>query len=136
MSLAVVRRGLQVVPPKLCSPSFFTSPYTMDKHLLQARFASTLPVPDLDATLAKLEKSLIPLAKSTEELEATRVKIQLLAQPGSIGRTLHERLQDRAKDPTIVNWLEELWDDAAYLKYRDSVVVNVSYFYGFEPHPA
>ncbi|KAF8311452.1 carnitine acetyl transferase [Clavulina sp. PMI_390] len=95
-----------------------------------------LPVPKLPDTLAKLEKTLRPLAHSPTELEAARKKINALGEPGSFGQTLHDRLVAHAADPKRANWLEEFWDDAAYLTYRDSVVVYVSYYYGFiDPPP-
>lgn len=70
-----------------------------------------LPVPDLTATLTKLEKSLRPLAQSPEELEVARSKIRTLGEEGGLGQTLHKRLIARANEPGRVNWLEELWDD-------------------------
>lgn len=70
-----------------------------------------LPVPDLDPTLVKLEKSLRPLAHTPTEIEAVRKKIKALGEPGGFGQTLHERLVAYAKDPKRVNWLEEFWDD-------------------------
>lgn len=33
------------------------------------------------------------------------------------------------------NWIAQWWDDLAYMSYRDSVVVNVSYYYGFKRLP-
>lgn len=72
-----------------------------------------LPVPELEATLTKLEKSLRPLAHSVVELETVRQKIAALGEPGGFGTTLHERLLARAKNPKHINWLEEFWDDAS-----------------------
>lgn len=46
-----------------------------------------------------------------------------------MGRRLQERLQARAADPDIKNWLADWWNDVAYMAYRDPVVVYVSYFY-------
>ncbi|KDQ16150.1 hypothetical protein BOTBODRAFT_65067 [Botryobasidium botryosum FD-172 SS1] len=93
-----------------------------------------LPVPALSSTLEQLKVSVAPLARSNEELEAVTRKI------GSFGdgfaKVLQERLEARANEPGRLNWLEEFWDDAGYLGYRDSVVINVSYYYGFVPHPS
>lgn len=33
------------------------------------------------------------------------------------------------------NWIAQDWDTDAYMAYRDSVVVNVSYYYGFHRFP-
>ncbi|QRV74305.1 carnitine O-acetyltransferase [Ceratobasidium sp. AG-Ba] len=97
----------------------------------------SLPVPDLDASLDKLKVSLKPLARSEDEMKTVETKIEELRSAG-LGRTLQERLLQRKaeKDKIGSSWLEEWWDDAAYLTYRDSVVVNVSYYYGFTPHPS
>ncbi|KAF8603875.1 carnitine acetyl transferase [Ceratobasidium sp. AG-I] len=96
-----------------------------------------LPVPDLDASLDRLAVTLKPLARSADELKAVESKIEELRSAG-LGKKLQERLLQRKeeKDKVGSSWLEEWWDDAAYLTYRDSVVVNVSYFYSFTPHPA
>ncbi|CAE6454747.1 unnamed protein product [Rhizoctonia solani] len=97
----------------------------------------SLPVPDLDASLDRLKATLRPLARSDEELKAAESKIEELRSAG-LARKLQERLLQRKeeKDKIGSSWLEEWWDDAAYLTYRDSVVINVSYYYGFTPHPA
>ncbi|KAG8784726.1 Carnitine O-acetyltransferase mitochondrial [Ceratobasidium sp. 428] len=113
----------------------------------------SLPVPDLDASLDRLKVTLRPLARSSDELKIVEAKIEELRTAG-LGRRLHERLLQRKeeKDKLGSSWLEEWWDDvsasmtifmtvvdrsqAAYLTYRDSVVVNVSYYYGFTPHPS
>jgi carnitine O-acetyltransferase len=42
---------------------------------------------------------------------------------------LQKRLEERAANPDIKNWLADWWNDVAYMAYRDPVVVNVSYFY-------
>ncbi|KAK7025038.1 carnitine acetyl transferase [Favolaschia claudopus] len=90
-----------------------------------------LPVPELQATLARLKESLRPLAWSQEELNTVEAKIAEFAEKK--GPELHQRLLDRSK--THKHWLEEWWDNIGYLGYRDSVVVNVSYYYGFDDHP-
>ncbi|KAF8749158.1 Acyltransferase ChoActase COT CPT [Rhizoctonia solani] len=74
---------------------------------------------------------------SAEELKAAETKIEELRSADLAGK-LQERLLQRKeeKDKIGSTWLEEWWDDAAYLTYRDSVVINVSYYYGFTPHPA
>ncbi|KAJ7804567.1 carnitine acetyl transferase [Mycena olivaceomarginata] len=89
-----------------------------------------LPVPELHTTLTRLKQSLIPLAWSEEEITAVDAKIAEFGK--GKGPELHQRLVDRAKHRK--HWLEEWWDNAGYLGYRDSVVVNVSYYYGFDAH--
>ncbi|KAJ7464634.1 carnitine acetyl transferase [Mycena latifolia] len=90
-----------------------------------------LPVPELETTLTRLKDSLKPLAWSDAEVTAVEAKI---AEFGSgLGPELQQRLLERSKQRK--HWLEEWWDNTAYLGYRDSVVVNVSYYYGFDSQP-
>ncbi|KAI5117139.1 hypothetical protein M0805_008258 [Coniferiporia weirii] len=91
-----------------------------------------LPVPVLTDTLARLRRSLKPLAHNTDEFHVTQQKITDF-ESGLSGE-LHARLVARQKETE--HWLEEWWDSGAYMGYRDSVVVNVSYFYGFDAHPS
>ena len=66
------------------------------------------------------------MAWSHEEYNAVERKIDEFAV--GIGPELQRRLQARAHEPGRLHWLEEWWDDIAYMGYRDSVVVNVSYY--------
>ena len=76
-----------------------------------------LPVPDLDKTLARLKESLRPISWNEAEYEDVVRKIDEFAK--SKGPELQSRLLDWAKKRD--HWLEEWWDDGAYLNYRDSV---------------
>ncbi|KAG6865140.1 hypothetical protein C0991_004877 [Blastosporella zonata] len=91
-----------------------------------------LPVVDLLDTLARLKQSLVPIAWSDEEYTTVSKKIDQFAMKQ--GPELQQRLLSRAAQAR--HWLEEWWDDGGYLGYRDSVVVNVSYYYGFDKHPS
>ncbi|KAJ7625541.1 acyltransferase ChoActase/COT/CPT [Roridomyces roridus] len=91
-----------------------------------------LPVPDLTSTFTRLRETLRPIAWSSEELAATESKIDQFASTSA--PVLQQRLLARAQQTK--HWLEEWWDNGAYLGYRDSVVVNVSYYYGFDAHPS
>ncbi|KIJ20944.1 hypothetical protein PAXINDRAFT_174316 [Paxillus involutus ATCC 200175] len=93
-----------------------------------------LPVQPLPATLQRLKESLRPLARSSDEFASTCQKIDEFGQKGGVGSVLQAKLKQRKEETN--HWLEEWWDDLAYLSYRDSVVVNVSYYYGFKPQPA
>ncbi|KAF9461247.1 acyltransferase ChoActase/COT/CPT [Collybia nuda] len=98
-------------------------------------FASShpkLPVVDLKDTLSRLKESLKPIAWSDAEFAAVEKKIDEFAV--GKGPELQARLLKRAEETP--HWLEQWWDDGGYLGYRDSVVVNVSYYYGFDAHPA
>ncbi|KAJ7210553.1 acyltransferase ChoActase/COT/CPT, partial [Mycena pura] len=90
-----------------------------------------LPVPELESTLTRLRDSLRPLAWSDTELATVEAKIDSFRM--GKGPELHARLLERAKHHK--HWLEEWWDNGAYMGYRDSVVVNVSYYYGFDAQP-
>ncbi|EJD07249.1 carnitine acetyl transferase [Fomitiporia mediterranea MF3/22] len=90
-----------------------------------------LPVPTLADTLARLRRSLQPFAHSQDELHAAEKNITEFEN--GIAPVLQERLEKRQQETE--HWLEEWWDTGAYMGYRDSVVVNVSYFYGFDDHP-
>lgn len=91
-----------------------------------------LPVVPLSHTLRRLKESLKPIAWSEAEFEAVTTKIDEFGV--GKGAELHERLlKHNEKTP---HWLEQWWDDTGYLGYRDSVVVNVSYYYGFDSQPA
>ncbi|KAG6821483.1 hypothetical protein H0H93_010207 [Arthromyces matolae] len=91
-----------------------------------------LPVPDLSNTLTRLKQSLLPMAWSDEEYASVSRKIDQLA--AGLGPELQRRLLSRAAETR--HWLEDWWDDGGYLGYRDSVVVNVSYYYGFDEQPS
>ncbi|KAL5512913.1 hypothetical protein ACEPAH_3311 [Sanghuangporus vaninii] len=90
-----------------------------------------LPVPALKDTLTRLRRSLVPLAHTKDELRNTEQKIAQFEN--GLAPVLQTRLEKRQKETQ--HWLEEWWDLYSYMGYRDSVVVNVSYFYGFDDHP-
>ncbi|SGY41705.1 BQ5605_C003g02542 [Microbotryum silenes-dioicae] len=92
-----------------------------------------LPVPELDVTLEKLIESCRPLAKDENELEEFKRKVSVFRQ--GLGGKLQERLVKRRESEGMRNWIAEWWDNDAYMAYRDSVVVNVSYYYGFKKVP-
>jgi hypothetical protein len=83
-----------------------------------------LPVPKLDDTVSRLKESLRPLARGKDELTTAENKVDALAS--GLGQELQRRLLKRQSETD--HWLEEWWDDGAYMTYRDSVIVNVSYF--------
>ncbi|KAF7795054.1 hypothetical protein EIP86_006198 [Pleurotus ostreatoroseus] len=93
-----------------------------------------LPVPELSDTLTKLKESLKPIAWTDPEYQVVVRKIDEFG--AKEGPELQKRLLARAQESGRLHWFEEWWDDLAYLGYRDSVVVNVSYYYGFDEHPS
>lgn len=94
-----------------------------------------LPVPKLADTLARLSRSCEPLAADKAQLDALHHKLEAFAKPGSVGHKLQQLLEQKREQPGMRNWLAEDWDEQAYMAYRDSVVVNVSYYFGFDRFP-
>jgi len=89
-----------------------------------------LPIPTLRDTLKRFLQTALPLAESRAEkqaLEAAVSKFPAQAQQ------LQERLLQRANDPSNQNssWLQHWWNTLGYLQVRDSVVINVSYYFHF-----
>ncbi|KZT27937.1 acyltransferase ChoActase/COT/CPT [Neolentinus lepideus HHB14362 ss-1] len=91
-----------------------------------------LPVPELSATVKRLKESLKPLAWTENEYDITVQKIDEFAEGPAL--ELQQRLLKRQNETE--HWLEQWWDDGGYLGYRDSVVINVSYYYGFDDAPS
>lgn len=91
-----------------------------------------LPVPTLEESAAKYLRSVIPLA-TPDEFARTEAAVKDFIKPGGVGRDLQKKLEAKAADPKVVNWMYEWWNAAAYLTYRDPVVPYVSYFYSHKP---
>jgi carnitine O-acetyltransferase len=101
-------------------PSSLTAPTFAAQASLQR-----LPVPDLASALVTLKESIVPLAWSDQEYAAAEKKIDQFAR-STQATELIARLLTRAQETN--NWLESWWDDAAYLSYRDSVCLTISFF--------
>ena len=86
-----------------------------------------LPVPTLESTCAKYLETVRPLV-TPEAYKNTQASVDsFLKSP--LAAKLQERLKARAAEPEMKNWLSDWWNEAAYMGYRDPVVVYVSYFY-------
>ncbi|KAH9480202.1 Carnitine O-acetyltransferase, mitochondrial [Psilocybe cubensis] len=86
-----------------------------------------LPVPTLESTCAKYLETAQPLL-TQEEFSKTKSAVStFLSSP--LAAELQKRLKDRAAAPETLSWLSEWWNEAAYMGYRDPVVVFVSYFF-------
>src|SRR6266511_776364 len=86
-----------------------------------------LPVPALESTCAKYLETVQPLL-TPEEYAKTKLAVSsFLSSP--LAAELQRRVKDRAAQPETASWLIDWWNDMAYMAYRDSVVVNVSYFF-------
>jgi carnitine O-acetyltransferase len=86
-----------------------------------------LPVPTLSSTAAKYLESVRPHL-TPSAFAATEATVSAFLR-STIAAQLQQRLQARASEPEIKNWLADWWNDAAYMAYRDPVVVFVSYFF-------
>ncbi|KXN82233.1 Carnitine O-acetyltransferase, mitochondrial [Leucoagaricus sp. SymC.cos] len=87
----------------------------------------TLPIPTLQSTAAKYLETVKPLLTPDAFAKTQKAVEGFVASP--MAETLQKRLQERAKEPGMKNWLADWWNDAAYMGYRDPVVVFVSYFF-------
>ncbi|KAM5533620.1 hypothetical protein V8D89_012733 [Ganoderma adspersum] len=86
-----------------------------------------LPVPTLSSTAAKYLESVQPhLTK--EQFAKTQAAVKSFVESDQ-AKVLQDRLQARAAQPGVASWLADWWNEAAYMGYRDPVVVFVSYFY-------
>ncbi|GAA5942886.1 choline/carnitine O-acyltransferase [Sporobolomyces koalae] len=94
-----------------------------------------LPVPRLNDTLEQLVRSCTPLAESPEQIKQLEKKVAEFSQVGGIGQRLQKKLEERREQDGIRNWLAQWWDTNAYMAYRDSIVINVSYYFGFNRLP-
>ncbi|EGN98050.1 hypothetical protein SERLA73DRAFT_182914 [Serpula lacrymans var. lacrymans S7.3] len=86
-----------------------------------------LPVPTLSSTAHKYLETVRPHLSEAEYATTQSAVNTFLHSP--LGAELQKRLENRAADPEMKSWLSDWWNDAAYMGYRDPVVVFVSYFY-------
>ena len=86
-----------------------------------------LPVPTLSSTASKYLETVRPPLTSSE-FSSTQSAVKEFLESGQVAE-LQKRLEARASDPAVKNWLADWWNDVAYMGYRDPVVVNVSYYY-------
>ncbi|CAL1532423.1 unnamed protein product [Lymnaea stagnalis] len=101
-------------------PTFFKMPGIDDTIISKSETSFqyekdllTLPVPDLSNTLRKYLESVRELV-TEEEFQKTEFIVQKFAL--GEGKYLHERLKEKSKNKR--NWLEEWWEDVAYLELR------------------
>jgi carnitine O-acetyltransferase len=88
-----------------------------------------LPVPPLASTLSKYLETLRPHLSPAEYARSESILRAFGASKQA--QELQRRLEARALDEgaVVVNWLADWWNEAAYMAFREPVVVNVSYFY-------
>ncbi|KAF8502529.1 acyltransferase ChoActase/COT/CPT [Gautieria morchelliformis] len=105
--------------------------YTVDPSvgpmLRFERSLPRLPVPTLASTAAKYLETVHPLL-TPAAYERTKQAVDEFVTSDQ-GKELQRRLEARAAEPDRASWLSDWWNEAAYMGYRDPVVVFVSYFY-------
>lgn len=88
-----------------------------------------LPIPDLESTLQKYLSVVKPL-ETEEEHEMTKLATKEFLE--NEGPELQKKLHTYATDKS--SYIEEFWYDS-YLKYTDSVVLNLNPFFLLEDDP-
>lgn len=105
--------------------------YAIDSNApLMLRYQASLPrlpVPTLKSTANKYLESVRPHLTPSAYTRTESVVKDFLSS--SQAAELQRRLEARASDPAVKNWLSDWWNDTAYMGYRDPVVVFVSYFF-------
>ncbi|KAJ6621836.1 acyltransferase ChoActase/COT/CPT [Mycena sp. CBHHK59/15] len=86
-----------------------------------------LPVPTISSTAHKYLETARPHLTPAEYAQTEAAVHAFIDSPQSA--ELQRRLEARAAEPGRLSWLSDWWNDAAYMGYRDPVVVFVSYFY-------
>ncbi|KAG8878745.1 Carnitine O-acetyltransferase mitochondrial [Tulasnella sp. 332] len=117
---------------KEVAPGYTVDP-TVGPMLQYERSLPHLPVPTLESTTAKYLESVEPLV-TTEEFQETKKAVHSFVT-SDLGKELQQRLLGRAAEPGRASWISDWWNDAAYMGYRDPVVVFVSYFYVYLDDP-
>jgi carnitine O-acetyltransferase len=87
-----------------------------------------LPVPSFSDTCTRYLKSVQPFLNS-KQYERTEKIVQDFLVSESGQHLQHLLLNKAAKAST--SWLEQWWNDLAYLTVRDPILINVNYGYGF-----
>lgn len=123
-------RALSSAIPSVTMPARRSHTYTEDPAappmLRYQASLPPLPVPSLPSTLAKYIESVEPLLTPAQLAHTKKTADEFLASP--LAATLQARLHERAAAEGD-NWLSKWWNEAAYMGYRDPVVVFVSYFF-------
>ncbi|KAI9506230.1 hypothetical protein GGI25_002133 [Coemansia spiralis] len=92
-----------------------------------------LPIPELDATVARYLKSLRPLLNNEEYARAEKAASVFISSDG-MGSVLQRRLQE-VEQKAPYSWLEDIWLKKAYLEWRDPSYINVNWFASIADNP-
>ena len=115
-------------PRAWCVPERISPMYAQQSSLRR------LPVPPLEQTCLMYLATLQPLCtEGSGEWEASKAAV-LEFLTGGEGERLQARLTARAAAKNSdSSWLIDWWNSLSYFGFRESVVINVSYFYQFRP---
>jgi carnitine O-acetyltransferase len=91
-----------------------------------------LPVPPIPQSLERLVPTALPLAKSDIEAQNLLEAVKKFPEQAV---ELQNRLEAHAAANSNTSWLQKWWNQAGYLQVRDTIVVNVSYFFHFADDP-
>ncbi|KAG6852649.1 hypothetical protein C0991_010186 [Blastosporella zonata] len=130
---SLARRPLHRVPAMAKKNHTYTADPAATPMLRYQASLPSLPIPQLQSTLSKYIETVEPLLTPAQLAHTKSTAAQFLASPQAA--TLQSRLQERAANVGD-NWLSTWWNDAAYMGYRDPVVVFVSYFFVHLAHPS
>ncbi len=84
-----------------------------------------LPVPTLADTRERYVESVRPLL-DPDDLAHTEELLNDFCRDGGAGAELQEMLEERAS--TDRNWMEEWWEQLAYLRTRTTMAVHINWF--------
>ena len=88
-----------------------------------------LPIPSISETIPRVLLTSLPLSESSEERDVFKKYCDdFPVQAVELQRLLEKRREDNIEDSS---WLQHWWNTLMYLDYRESVVINVSYFFHF-----
>ncbi|XP_077979259.1 peroxisomal carnitine O-octanoyltransferase-like [Glandiceps talaboti] len=104
-----------------------TMPVVQEKTCQYQADLPSLPVPPLSKTLDKYLESVKPFVNE-EEFKYTEKVVKDFED--GLGKDLQIELKERAKQHR--NWLEDWWEQLAYLSSRNSIALDINYA---GPHP-
>jgi carnitine O-acetyltransferase len=85
-------------------------------------------VASIDSTLQRFLPTALPLARTDDEARALLSAVEKFPQQAA---HLQKRLEQRKEEFSNSSWLQLWWNQIGYLQVRDSIVINVSYFFHF-----
>jgi len=88
-----------------------------------------LPIPSIEDTLKKFLPTAMPLAESQDEIKSLQKAFDKFPNQAS---KLQQRLLERFDQNKQSSWLQHWWNTLGYLQVRDSVVINVSYYFNLQ----